>query len=231
MVVLSWNCNGALRKKYHLLLDINPDVIIIQECENPEQVKYSSDFFEYFPYYLWTGENKNKGLGIFSKYKLIENHWNNQNTKYFISCEINNSFNLLGVWCHQANSPTFEYIGQFWKYLKINKNNFKEKEILIGGDFNSNKQWDLRDRWWDHSDVVKELDQINIKSLYHEFFQERQGEEKKPTFFHRKNEEKSYHIDYFFGSQKFSHSIKSLTIGDYNEWKSFSDHIPLFIEI
>lgn len=231
MKILSWNCSGAFRKKYKFINKFEADILIIQECENPLEVDYEKELFDEYPFYIWTGDNKNKGLGLFSKYKLKDNEWKNQNTKYFISCDVNNAFNLLGVWCHQANSPTFQYIGQLWKYLMINKNKIRSRDIIIGGDLNSNSIWDVWDRWWNHSDVVKELKNLNIKSLYHHFYKEKQGEEHIPTFYHTKNNDKGYHIDYFFASSKFAKNIKDFCIEEFSEWKQFSDHIPIIVEI
>ena len=52
------------------------------------------------------------------------------------------------------------------------------------GDLNSNAQWDVWDRWWNHSDVVNQLKTMNIHSLYHELTNEEQGKEKNSTFFY-----------------------------------------------
>ena len=51
-----------------------------------------------------------------------------------------------------------------WKYLQLNKDNIRDKDIIIGGDFNSNKIWDVWDRWWNHSDVFNELKELGIKA-------------------------------------------------------------------
>jgi len=40
MKILSWNCNGALREKFEQLLDIDADINVIQECEDPIQTKH-----------------------------------------------------------------------------------------------------------------------------------------------------------------------------------------------
>jgi len=61
MRIVTWNCNGAFRKKEHKLMStLYPDLAIIQECEKPG-LKFTSQF----PYYLWVGNNNNKVLVFF----------------------------------------------------------------------------------------------------------------------------------------------------------------------
>ena len=230
MKILTWNCNGAFRKKYKSLELINADVMIIQECENPKESS-SLDYKTFAENSLQVGNNKNKGLGIFAKenISILNNNWLNGELKYFISCNINEKFNLLGTWCHSANSPNFGYIGQFWKYLQINKSNMKN--ILIAGDFNSNSIWDEWDRYWNHSDVVRELSEIGIKSLYHELNKIEHGKEVIPTFFMHKKKEKPYHIDYFFSSEEIQNNLISFKIENFEDWIKISDHVPIVIEI
>ena len=229
MIIVTWNCNGALRKKFSLLEQFNADIIVIQECEDPERSNNKS-YKEWANNYIWIGENKNKGLGIFctESLKISNNNWETNNLKYFISANINDEFNIVGLWNHHANSPTFGYIGQFWKYLQINKSLMSK--ALIVGDFNSNKIWDKWDRWWNHTDVVRELEEIEIRSLYHEYFNEEQGEEQSPTFYLQKNSLKPYHIDYVFATKKTFKSPKAFKIGKKSEWLQWSDHMPILID-
>lgn len=231
MFIVSWNCNGAFRKKHKHLMGFDCDIMIIQECENPRVVKYPKEFMLLMPNYIWVGDNKNKGLAVFSKYKLKDNLWDCGRNKYFISCKVDEGFDLLGVWCHYANSPTFGYIGQMWKYLKINKENIRDKDIIIGGDFNSNKIWDVCDRWWNHSDVIKELEELDLRSLYHIYYDEEQGKESISILYHRKNIEKPYHVDYILASKRFYTSLIKYQIGNVDQWLEVSDHMPIFVEI
>ena len=126
MKIISWNCNGAFRKKYQEIDKINADVIIIQECENPIESK-NKEFIEWAENYLWIGDSKNKGIGVFAKkeIKLEKLNWSNlykdNEVKYFLPFRINDKYNVLAVWAHQNNSPNFGYIGQIWKYIQINK--------------------------------------------------------------------------------------------------------------
>ncbi len=232
MKVVSWNCNGAFRKKFNTLLDFNADIYIIQECENPEESK-DLEYKNWAKNYLWIGDSKNKGLAVFAKEEINlqplnwTNNFKDHSVKHFLPCLINNDFQLLAVWTHQNNSPNFGYIGQFWKYLQVNKYNFKK--IIIAGDLNSNSIWDEWDRWWNHSDVIKELEEINIKSLYHKYFNEVQGKETKPTFFLQRNPSKPYHIDYCLSSNEFSQRLKEVEVPKFDNWQHVSDHVPIII--
>ena len=105
MKLITWNCNGGFRNKYHLLAD-NFDILIIQECENPD--KSTKEYKEWSSNYLWKGNNKNKGIGIFFKenidIKLLD--WSDLNINYkneelesFLPCMINNEYILINdVW-------------------------------------------------------------------------------------------------------------------------------------
>jgi exonuclease III len=233
MKVVTWNCNGALRNKFQNLMEFEADIYIIQECEKPEQTQHK-EYIKWAKNHLWVGSNKNKGLGIFAAEHLkIESlGWSNiftdHTVKHFLPCTVNDGFQLLGVWTHRNNSPNFGYIGQLWKYLQVNKQHFRK--VIIAGDFNSNSIWDQWDRWWNHSDVVRELKELGISSLYHKFLEEEHGKESKPTFFLHRNTLKPYHIDYVFGSREFENSLIKIEVGDSEQWLKISDHLPLICE-
>ncbi len=234
MKIVTWNCNGAFRKKFEDILHFNADIYIIQECEDPSKSNHKN-YQDWAKNYLWIGDSKNKGLAVFARpdLKLEKLDWSNQfkdhSVKYFLPCKINQELDLLAVWTHSNNSPNFGYIGQFWKYLQINKHRLNT--TIIAGDFNSNKRWDQWDRWWNHSDVVAELKEINIESFYHKFTGEEQGEETQPTLYFQRKIEKPYHIDYVFGAQSFFDKLKTIEIGQIDKWLGLSDHMPILCEI
>ncbi|PKA22706.1 endonuclease/exonuclease/phosphatase family protein [Leptospira levettii] len=248
MKIVSWNCSGGFRKKYHKIQNINPEIIIIQECENPDLYKNDFDSFNY-KNFIWEGENKNKGIAVFTKNinqinKLNWNNsytlnipeitstslsWNSSELKQFLPFSINDEFSFLAVWTKGRENLIFGYIGQFWKYILANKSQIIKHKPFIIGDFNSNSIWDKRDRWWNHSEIVSLLDTWNYKSLYHQFFSEKQGNESIPTFYLQRNIEKSYHIDYaFLPSDKADKS--KIEIGKFKDWIDLSDHLPIIID-
>ena len=248
MKIATWNCNGALRKKMQLADKLCADILVIQECENPE---FSTQEYRHWAEpYLWAGKSRHKGLGIFARnghsLKLLEwhgeyempgcqiknaaTHWTTNDLELFVPCQINDKLTLLGVWTKQAKSPTFSYIGQLWKYLQIHRSELIHAKTVICGDFNSNAIWDKADRWWNHSDVVAELKRINLHSLYHHIHNEPQGDESHSTYFMYRDIEKSYHIDYAFVSGDLLEKC-TLTVGSPEEWLNASDHMPVCLEI
>jgi exonuclease III len=238
MKIVTWNCNGGFGKKFSLLNEFDADILVVQECENPQTTRHKP-YGAWAKNSLWIGENEKKGLGIFAKENIsIEQlDWNCSVTyepcetttlKYFISCTVNNEFTLLGAWCHKADARRFAYIGQLWQYLQKHKT--KLTKTIIAGDLNSNVIWDRKRRCWNHSDVVRELKELKIASAYHHFSGDEAGKESVPTFFMQRNLENKYHIDYIFASEEYLKSLKKMEIGSIADWIRVSDHMPLFCE-
>ena len=113
--------------------------------------------------------------------------------------------------------------------MQLHKEKMAIGEFLLCGDLNSNKCWDEWDRWWNHTDVVRELNEIGIRSIYHNEYNEGQGSETRPTLFHQRNESKPYHVDYMFASTGL-YTECTLTVGDMTDWLHLSDHMPLTLE-
>lgn len=66
MKIVSWNCNGALRKKRGIVAALDADVYIIQECEDPSRCD-DHEYKAWAENFLWVGNNKSRGLGVFAK--------------------------------------------------------------------------------------------------------------------------------------------------------------------
>lgn len=232
MKILSWNCCKNFRNKCDLIIKLDPDIIIIQECENPKSNKYPKKFMEYMPYYLWIGDRNFQGLGIFSKKKITNNNWDDGGNKYLISCNVNDEFNLIGVWCKEDKVLKKNYIVQLCNYLMINQEAIKRSKCIIAGDLNSFHDYKCRPIEYMHTTVMDRLNHdFKVKSLYHHYNGIDHGNETEYTFYMRKNKEKYYHVDYMLGCKCFYESISNIEIGKYDDWIKFSDHMPLLLEV
>lgn len=233
MKLITWNCQGAFRKKADVILQYKPDILIVQECEYPDKLSFDLSVRQPEDV-LWIGDNVYKGLGVFSysdyRFSLVENY--NKELKFVLPLRVtgvNTSFTLFAIWANNKNDPDGQYIEQVWKALHYYDKLLDSTPIILAGDFNGNTIWDRKSRVGNHSNVVKILSEKNIHSIYHKHFNQEQGKENHATFFLQRNKIKPYHIDYCFASQDLYEHVESINIGDYDNWIQFSDHCPLII--
>lgn len=233
MRLITWNCQGAFRKKADIILTQRPDILVVQECEHPDKLVFNSTTL--LPNaFLWFGDNKHKGLGVFSysdfKFQLLEGH--NEDLKIITPISVTGGqldFTLFAIWANNRNDPDGQYIEQVWKAVNHYDKHLKGSRTILIGDFNSNKIWDRHHRTANHSAVVDTLAEKNIFSVYHKFLVQEQGKEDHPTFFLQRNKDKPYHIDYCFTSTDLYDKVKNIEIGKYENWITHSDHTPLII--
>lgn len=158
MKIISWNCQGAFRKKNDLVLRLNPDLVIVTECENPQRLKFGELTPTPLSYY-WYGSNQNKGIAIlsYSDYKVEVLDAFNPAFRYVIPirCESKiNSFLLFAIWAMEdKDNRRRSYVGQIWEAINHYAHLLNGDTVLVG-DFNSNSIWDLKSRVGNHSDVV-----------------------------------------------------------------------------
>jgi hypothetical protein len=227
--LVSWNCAGAFRTKFQALARFDADLHIVQECEDPARASHDA-YRTWASNYLWVGENRSRGLAVFARegIRLEMIPLEPGPLQLFLPCRINGSISLLAVWTKQADSPTFQYIGQLWKYLQLHKQAFAAAQWLVVGDLNSNVIWDKWDRWWNHTDVVRELDALGMGSAYHYARGLAQGSELEPTLYLQRNVKKAYHIDYAFLPKAWLKGC-TVSVGAPSEWMEHSDHMPLCV--
>lgn len=231
MRLITWNCNGAFRRKYQHLNALDADILVIQECEDPAQS--TADYRTWAGDHAWIGYGKNKGLGIFPRrgqsIELLA--WPDNGFQLLLPVRVGGDMDVLGVWTQQSNPSKFGYIGQFWQYLQLHKAAFGPKTI-IAGDFNSNAIWDRPRRSWNHSDCVRELNELSFRSLYHLASGEGQGGESQPTFYLYRSDLKPFHIDYLFAHDAMLHGAPpKVKVGSRADWIGVSDHMPIVADI
>ncbi|MDR3502172.1 MAG: hypothetical protein P4L79_06265 [Legionella sp.] len=234
MKMVSWNCQGAFRKKSSAIAAYMPDIAVIQECECVERLYRDKEFIR--PLTIkWFGELETKGMSIMSytglEIELDESY--DPNIQYCVPLHVkgHTNLNLLAVWTQHHNIKNKSYIGQAYEAINQYKEFIKSADTIMIGDFNSNQIWDKERSKGNHTDVVNGLRNIGLVSVYHELNNEKHGSETLNTFYMYKHIDKPYHIDYCFAPTTWLDRIIKCEIGDYNKWCDISDHVPLIIEI
>jgi exonuclease III len=224
MIITTWNCNLKLQKKYEHIESLNSDITIIQECEKLKQ--------DYFPdvQYFWTGIDEKKGLGVIVKKDSAQvSSLHNKNLIHFLPI-IADEINILGVWAfnHRAkkygehvDGKTLEAIKYYYDWLQ------ETPKSIVAGDFNNSIIWDKLSNK-DFYNINEKLELIGLSSSYHKVTSDDYGEEKQGTFYHTKNIQKQYHIDYIYTCGM---DVKSVNIGVYEDWVQYSDHCPITVEV
>ncbi len=234
MKIIEWNCQGAFRKKYDKILALQPDILIVPECESEDKLEFGkhtpkpTDFF-------WYSDRGHKGIGVFSysdyKFELLKEF--NPKYLYIIPLKVtreDSSFLLFAVWAmDNIKNPEARYIAQIWLALRYYERLLGQSSIFIG-DFNSNQIWDQKDRLGNHTDVVEIFKRNKIFSMYHEQNKVAHGQEKEHTFHMYRKIEKPYHIDYCFASADFFKTGYDIQLGKPNDWLEHSDHVPIIIQ-
>lgn len=222
MKIVSWNCNGAFRKKYQNILELDADILVIQECESIYSMQ--GELKQITSNGIWEkGVNKN-GVLVISKpeVKLKKIEWNSFGMKVFIPIMINDLFPLIAVW---TTKPA--YIEEFYIWQSVHSDRITDECVIIG-DFNSNAIWDKEHRERGHSAVVNILKGKGLQSAYHFVSGDNQGEETKSTFHMYRNAERRYHIDHCFVKPDMILSYKVL---EEKRWLELSDHFPIMLEL
>ena len=225
MKIITWNCNLNLVKKFDHISKESPDIAIIQECEKLDE--------NYFPNskYFWLGKNEKKGLGV-----IVFNHSAkvseslNEKLIYFLPIQTD-ILNIIGVWAYNHRAaPKFgvDFSGNtsdaLTNYEILLSSN---KKVLIAGDFNNSVIWDKGNKENNFSNINNKLNSLGLKSSYHEYTNEKFGEESKGTLFHTKKQNKPYFIDYIYYKEM---NLSKVYVGQYDEWISLSDHMPVIAE-
>ena len=226
MRIVSWNCNMGFDKKRNVLMNLQPDIAVLQECSAKDIARTNA------PFKYWIGSNTSKGLAIVgfanSTYSVERSY--TQEWPWFLPVRVEEvPLHILGLWACVKDQRlryvrvTHHAIEHYVRFLSLS-------HTIAIGDFNSNTIWDSRYSERSHSRLVEKLGRIGLVSAYHTQRGEVQGQEVTPTQFMYRHLAKSYHLDYAFVSHTLSRSCE-LLIGEPGEWLDKSDHMPLILTL
>ena len=233
MKIVAWNCLGNFDTKIDEIKKLNADIYVISECEDPSNYDYQKDE-DFACKHYWVGDN-NYGLGIFAKedVELELVNLDNKGLKYFLPVQVNDDFNLLGVWTKiDKGESNAEYPKLITKYYEEHKDSgFFNEDMIMCGDFNCDKRLKNPTHGENVDEMMDKLSEIQLVDVYHDIYNENQGEESKATFYLYKHLDKPYHLDHVFAAKG---KVKCLQVEkDVDRWVNpkKSDHVPIIFEI
>ncbi len=234
MRIITWNCQGAFRKKAKLISTLHPTLAIIQECEAPTKLRIR-DAIPPADDFLWQGDNPDKGVGVFAygALRLTLDPTYDPAFRHCIPVRVSGAyeFNLLAIWAMGHKQKARSYIGQVYYAAQHYANFIRERPTILIGDFNSNAIWDHERKISNHSAVVKALVEANMTSAYHAHFGETPGRENQHTYFHVRSPHRGYHLDYCFVPTAWLPRLQAVTVSSFTPWCAYSDHTPLIIDL
>lgn len=145
MTIITWNCHGAFRTKYHAVWEEarKPDLLVIQECENPNSYP-GHQGLHFSKYKAWVGD-KHKGIGVFSdKYPIKIHPYHNKRYKYVVPFTVGSSKNILiAVWAKsETENQGRRYDENTLRALEYYaKKGILKRAFAVLGDFNANYPW------------------------------------------------------------------------------------------
>lgn len=215
----------AARKKISRVLELRPDVLILQECSQADIAAVGA------PFSFWVGNKPNKGLGVlgFGHHSFeIDQSFRDDLTWFIPVRVIDVGVNVLALWASRTTKRD-GYVRETHKALDHYRDFLSRAPSIMMGDFNSNTIWDHLHPGRSHSEMVARLGELGLQSVYHATRAEAQGAESVSTFYFHKNLDQGFHIDYAFASEEIVKNAR-LDILSGAEWIGVSDHVPIVLE-
>ena len=231
----------ALHRKCHALMGLRPDIAVICECAEPARLAALGAIMGQSGDPIWTGDNRNKGLGIFTfnGYAARRADPYYPTLRHVVPVHISGPVecNLLAVWAQNASGGVSRkhQLGPLRRALSKYARFLTERPSIVAGDFNNNVLWHRPGWRINHSSAVAGLAKFGLISAYHGLRGESQGSESLPTLYWRDRQKDgpTYHIDYVFLPAQWLASVAELTVGTYEDWcgSGLSDHVPILVDV
>ena len=226
MRLITWNaCRGTYESKAPLILELEPDIAVIQEIAKPKSEVAGCH---------WFGDNPKQGVAVIASpaYRLQPLTQRHNVPKFVVpfSVEGPQSFLLMAVWT--LGKQPLRYVRAATSAVEAYADLFKSERVVLLGDFNSNAIWDKEHpKHLNHSSLVERLAEHGLVSAYHHAHGMPHGKEEESTFHLYRHHDKPYHIDYCFLPLSWAKQIKQVQLGAYETWAKQSDHLPLVVEL
>jgi hypothetical protein len=234
MRLITWNCKGAFHRKHSFAAALNPDVLIVPECERLSQLQQPLGSRPVRSL-EWFGSNPRKGMAVlsFGEYELQIHPRYDPTHQWIVPLSVTGPkpFILFAVWTLPLGGYSGRYVRPLLEAFEVYKDLMASSEAVWAGDFNSNFIFDRPSRRYKFCDFVALLHQRGVHSLYHRQHNCEHGQELDKTFYLYHHAHRGYHIDYVFAAASFHPQGFNIAIGSHVDWSKHSDHAPLICDV
>jgi exodeoxyribonuclease III len=233
MRLTTWNCRvGAFRRKAAHVAQLDPDVLVVQECEDVRRELLLDGDTQPSTRLWFDSPVTNRGVGVFSytDATITAAPLIGAPIDYFVPLVArvqDVEFNLVGVWTAATSDSKTTY-RQAHEGLDRYRDWIQTKDTVLMGDFNANASYGNGKVW---RDLAERLASLGLVSAYHQFFGETFGKETRPTHFFKGKEASPFHLDYCFVPATWVPRIENVTVGTYERCSKYSDHAPLTLDV
>jgi exonuclease III len=214
----TWNCAGALTKKWDVLERVAADVTVVQECASTTVAEAADRGWQA----CWRGTDP-KGLAVVARpgFQLLAlssvGDWSLP-----VQVRGARTFTIIGFWALPRTLTGCSYTQQ--AHLTLRDVDRSHGDVAMAGDFNA----------YDHPDhrtFLEAMAERGLVSAFHVDREELRDEESEATYFHGWTAPGRSHIDLVFVPAKWS--LQAVTVGTFADVVAprISDHVPVVATI
>ena len=222
----------ALRQKFDRLLELRPDVAVVQECADPAGTKgWRPDCAAYD----WIGFNPAKGLGIFTfgDLTLTRHASYSQTVALYLPVTVAGGcrFNLLGLWAADPRKVPDGATNDPAAALRHYRSFLAAGPAFVAGDFNRLPQQMSVRRGGPGSSVVDLLAGAGLTNADFAMSDASGQPALRRTHFHQRKFARGFVVDYIFVPATAVARLTAFEVRDPHDWITWSDHVPLVAEL
>lgn len=228
MRLVTWNCKtGGYRTKSEAIAALKPHVAVVQEVEPlttlAGQVQPSCRFWKQHP------SSPKLGVGVFGYAGVTIDSVDLADPMAFARYRVvtaSTTFQLIALWTLKTSSLNTSY-RQAHEGIEQHADWISQAPTVILGDFNNNVTF----KYYGWSRLTELMDSIGLASAYHHIASEEFGRESRPTYYHYRDQSRPFHIDFCFVPKIWLKRIRSVEVGDFDNWGAHSDHMPIIVDV
>ena len=230
MRVVCWNLRGGTDAKWELLRGLRPDVAVLPEAARAPR-RLEPSLLEAAPSWHWVGRNPAKGLAV-ATFGAESGALAPDATGRWSVAARQGSLTVLGIW----SCPTGgQYALEVERALDAHARWLDpDGELIVAGDFNVVGRGAARASGASGATarLFARLGRLGLTSAYHTVRHEVPGAESAATYFHHRDPDRPFHIDFCFVSATLRRRLAGVEVGSYEDWvrPGYSDHCPLVVE-